>query len=95
LLVLVVDLGLLRKASLKVRAGSGGAARRGWMHGSLYGRCGAPGPAGLEPGIGGSDIAAGEGGFIGAAQAGILVLTALSCFCCWSIRTSQLMWASL
>jgi NADH-quinone oxidoreductase subunit N len=74
LLVLVVDLGLLRKASLKVRAavaallGVAGCTAAVWAMWAT----GAPGFA-----VGDSALL-GEGGFIAAAQAGILVLTALT-----------------
>jgi NADH-quinone oxidoreductase subunit N len=74
LLVLVVDLGLLRKASLKVRAataallGVAGCTAAVWAMWAT----GAPGfSAGDSTLLGGS-------GFIAAAQAGILVLTALT-----------------
>ncbi len=76
LLVLVADLGLLRKASLKVRAAV--AALLG------VAGCGAAlwtvlqqGPGGLNS-AGVSDLLLATGGFTGAAQAGILVLTALT-----------------
>ena len=39
LLVLIVDLGFLRKAALKVRAGRGGFAGRGWLRGGAVVRC--------------------------------------------------------
>ncbi len=74
LLVLVVDLGLLRKASLKVRvvtaallgvAGCTAAVWAMWVTGA--------------PGFSvGDSLLLGEGGFIAAAQAGILVLTAIT-----------------
>jgi len=73
LLVLVVDLGLLRKASLQVRAavaavlGAAGCTAAVWAMWFT----GAPGFSA------GGSVLLGEGGFIGAAQAGILVLTAL------------------
>jgi NADH-quinone oxidoreductase subunit N len=74
LLVLVVDLGLLRKGTIKVRtavaavigvAGCTAAVWAMWATGA--------------PGFSYSDSTLlGQGGFIGAAQAGILVLTALT-----------------
>jgi len=76
LLVLVVDLGLLRKASLKVRTAV--AALIG------VAGCGAAlwcvlqqGPGGLSP-ANSSDLLLATGGYPAAAQAGILVLTALT-----------------
>jgi NADH-quinone oxidoreductase subunit N len=74
LLVLVIDLGLLRKASVKVRAavaallGVAGCTAAVW---AMW----ATGASGY--GVGESALL-GEGGFITAAQAGILVLTALT-----------------
>jgi NADH-quinone oxidoreductase subunit N len=77
LLVLIVDLGLLRKAAQKCAAGSGGGAGRGWMR---------RGAVAVElQGVPGSRSARavdfrllGTGGFITVAQVGILVLTALT-----------------
>jgi NADH-quinone oxidoreductase subunit N len=76
LLVLAVDLGFLKKVALKVRAAV--AALLG------VAGCGAaiwavmqPGPNGLSA-IGSSDVLLATGGYTAAAQAGILILTALT-----------------
>jgi NADH-quinone oxidoreductase subunit N len=74
LLVLVVDLGLLRKGTIKVRTavaamlGVAGCTAAVW---AMF-VTGAPGFSA------GESTLLGQGGFIGAAQAGILVLTALT-----------------
>jgi NADH-quinone oxidoreductase subunit N len=74
LLVLVVDLGLLRKASQKVRTAAAAVLGVAGCTAGIWAMwaTGAPGFS-----IGDSTLL-GEGGFIAAAQAGILVLTALT-----------------
>ena len=92
LLVLVVDLGFLRKAALQTRV----------MSAVLLGviGCGAAMaalPFQAEGGLtypGSCDLMLSAGGYTAIAQAGILMLTGSRCFC-WSDRTSRNMWASL
>jgi NADH-quinone oxidoreductase subunit N len=74
LLVLVVDLGLLRKASLKVRTASAALLGVAGCTAAVWAMfaTGAPGF------LAGDSTLLGEGGIIAAAQAGILALTALT-----------------
>jgi len=76
LLVLVVDLGFLRRASLKVRTAVAavlGVTGCGVAIWAVF----QPGPNGLSA-INSSDLLLATGGYTAAAQAGILVLTALT-----------------
>jgi NADH-quinone oxidoreductase subunit N len=75
LLVLIVDLGLLRKAAVKVRLGVAVALGVAGCGAALWAMC-LQGTGGLAPT--GEAYLLGVGGYIAVAQIGILVLTALT-----------------